>query len=337
MVFVIWVTGSCNMKCTYCYEGVEKNKDFMSKETAGDVVDWILKLLSERNVDCAQIRFHGGEPLLNFEAIRKIVDGLKKNAEVEYSFQLTTNALCMSEEQMMFLGRTFDELAVSIDGVEEVHNSNRIVADGSPSFNRVFNNACKLKKIAPQTMIRMTITPVNCNRFADNVKFLISHGFNDIISSIDLFDEEWTDELINILEEQCHILEVYITENYDKESISIGYPIYYDIKCRKCTGGMDGFNINYNGDLYPCTYTVGKQQFKCGNIVDGPDMDQIDNFKKIYNHPIEACDGCEAYNVCMAVRCKYLNYSLSGNMFIPSAVLCSICRRSVQRYMDIHN
>jgi len=42
-MFTIWVTKACNMNCKYCYEGIEKEKEFMTKETADAVMDWIIK------------------------------------------------------------------------------------------------------------------------------------------------------------------------------------------------------------------------------------------------------------------------------------------------------
>ena len=99
MVFVIWVTEACNMKCRYCYEGIEKAMAFMSPDTAHHLTGWIIRQLQERGSKEAQIRFHGGEPMLNFEVVRQIVSEFMQYREYSFYFQLTTNALHLNEEQ----------------------------------------------------------------------------------------------------------------------------------------------------------------------------------------------------------------------------------------------
>lgn len=337
MVFVIWVTEACNMKCRYCYEGIEKNKNFMSADTAERVITWITEQMNERSAEYAQVRFHGGEPLLNFEIVKMIVSELKKHTNIEYSFQLTTNAYHITEEQMRFLGENIDELSVSMDGTSSSHNANRLTVDGSTTFDKVFANAVKMKKNAPQTTVRMTVTPELCGCFAENVIFLIENGFDDIISSVDLFDKSWTDEQLDILEEQCGRIAEYISGNFKDDEINIGYPVYSDVKYRTCSGGIDGFNIDYHGDLFPCTYTVGKTQFKCGDIFNGPDPRKTEEFQMLYRQPVAPCNGCDAYKVCTSIRCKFLNYVLSGDLLTPSPLMCSLNRRSIQHYLSERN
>ena len=36
--FAIWVTTKCNMRCSYCYEGNDKDSHFMDKKTADEEV-----------------------------------------------------------------------------------------------------------------------------------------------------------------------------------------------------------------------------------------------------------------------------------------------------------
>lgn len=39
--FAIWVTSSCNMQCSYCYEGKEKENFNMSQQTLKDSISFI--------------------------------------------------------------------------------------------------------------------------------------------------------------------------------------------------------------------------------------------------------------------------------------------------------
>lgn len=45
MAYTIWVTGACNLKCKYCYEGKEKSQKNMTKEIAEATINFIMKLM----------------------------------------------------------------------------------------------------------------------------------------------------------------------------------------------------------------------------------------------------------------------------------------------------
>lgn len=73
---VLQVTQNCNLRCSYCaYSGSYFNrthsKKRMSTETAIRAVDFFMSHSSE--VSKSTIGFYGGEPLLEFSLIKKVV------------------------------------------------------------------------------------------------------------------------------------------------------------------------------------------------------------------------------------------------------------------------
>lgn len=64
----ILVTRKCNLKCEYCYQ--EHNEKNMSREISNQIVDIV------RRYNIKNISFFGGEPLINWEIIKHIVDEL---------------------------------------------------------------------------------------------------------------------------------------------------------------------------------------------------------------------------------------------------------------------
>jgi uncharacterized protein len=46
--FIVAMNLDCNLACTYCFEGSRKGKHYMSPETAGDVIDFIEKNLTQK-------------------------------------------------------------------------------------------------------------------------------------------------------------------------------------------------------------------------------------------------------------------------------------------------
>ena len=75
-----------------------------------------------------KIEFQGGEPLLNFELIRWIVERVsKRNAteERDISFVIATNLAILTEEVLEFCAEYEINISTSLDGPRELHNANR--------------------------------------------------------------------------------------------------------------------------------------------------------------------------------------------------------------------
>ena len=83
---VLNLTNQCNLSCQYCYEfGEDKvatpegKKKFMDWETARTSVDFLLAESAGRN--SIHITFFGGETLMNFPLLKRVVDYAQREAE----------------------------------------------------------------------------------------------------------------------------------------------------------------------------------------------------------------------------------------------------------------
>lgn len=70
----IWVTSACNLSCRYCYEGINKLNDFMAEDVADRTVDFIIEHMKTIRDNVLIVVFHGGEPLLSFNIIKRIIN-----------------------------------------------------------------------------------------------------------------------------------------------------------------------------------------------------------------------------------------------------------------------
>ena len=75
MKLSIWVTKTCNMACSYCYE-----EGLIREDTGVCEIDYIEKTIEFINTMCYKtaskkifIKFFGGEPLIKFPFIKKFV------------------------------------------------------------------------------------------------------------------------------------------------------------------------------------------------------------------------------------------------------------------------
>jgi len=148
---ILNVTEDCNMRCTYCsfsgsyfYERRHQNK-FMDSEMAIKVADFFRAHSRRRRR--VYYTFYGGEPLLNFRVIKKVVEHVKSTeARREFFFGLSTNATVLNDELIDFLMENKFSLTVSLNGAQKVHDRYRVFANGSPSFQTVIKNLRKIRE-----------------------------------------------------------------------------------------------------------------------------------------------------------------------------------------------
>lgn len=161
---VFEVTERCNLSCKYCgfgelYEGYDtrSNKDF-DIEAAKMLLSY-LQTLWNSNLNGSigkpiYIGFYGGEPLLNFEFIKKVVEYIKslKFNKNSIRFNMTTNSILL-DKYMDFLVENDFIVTISIDG-DKIHNQYRVFSDGKPSYEIVERNLLLLKEKYPQYYIK---------------------------------------------------------------------------------------------------------------------------------------------------------------------------------------
>ena len=123
---VLNVTHACNLACVYCFGGGDQPGPAMT----ADVAHKALGLLDPRTqVDVA---FFGGEPLLAWDMIRRVMGEaqvLAAKRKVPAKFHITTNGLLLNEEKVKFLSERPCSLLVSLDGPEDIHNAARPARD----------------------------------------------------------------------------------------------------------------------------------------------------------------------------------------------------------------
>lgn len=130
---IVVVTLRCNYNCVYCqassHRANDKHKD-MSLKTAKRVVDTIF----ESPNHFLAIEFQGGEPLLNWEAVRFVTKYAREKNKKEkrnLELRLVSNFSLMDEEKLEFLFKHNVSLCTSLDGPRAVHDKNRLYSGGS--------------------------------------------------------------------------------------------------------------------------------------------------------------------------------------------------------------
>lgn len=316
-LFNIWVTEKCNMCCTYCYEDEKRCID-MNDKVIEKTVSFIMNNMEQNNSNL--INFHGGEPLLVIDSITKIINSC--NTFGRFSYSLTTNGTVLNDHILDELKDKKVYVSLSIDGTIEVHDLNRKKNDGSGTYDTVVKSLKVLQNRDINVRVRMTVTPKTVSRLYDSVMHIIELNAKTIVAMVDLYDECWTDDLLDLLQEQLIMIQKRL-----KETEKVEFAFYSNLKRKQkgiCDGGITNFNISVDGYIYPCSCMVNDEEFIIGSVFSGIDESLLHKHKVYYNKRNMTCSGCKNEDICISMRCKYINRSLTGEYLTASPIICRL-------------
>lgn len=153
---VIHTSENCNFRCRYCYLNFDDSlKRNISLNTQNGILNFIKKNL--KNYTALHIDWFGGEPLLAIDAIeymsQKIIDFCHK-LKRPYTAVITTNGYLLTKENIYKLIKSrVKHFAITIDGLKEQHNNQRILKNGKGTFDKIINNLIYIRdNIKTQTL-----------------------------------------------------------------------------------------------------------------------------------------------------------------------------------------
>lgn len=165
---VLQLTQQCNFRCSYCVYGGnyytrEHSNQKLTWETAKKSLDFFAE--KSRGEQESSICFYGGQPLLEFELIKKIVDYSEVKLKHRIlSFSMTTNGDLLNDDNIDYIVKHNFRIMISLDGGESTHNANRRLKGGQPTFKKVYDNIINIKRKYPDFFnSRMTYNSVFSN------------------------------------------------------------------------------------------------------------------------------------------------------------------------------
>ena len=289
----IMFTDSCNFRCKYCFE--KKNQHTIETEKMKQYI---------RDRLCLEIYIFGGEPLIVLDTLIEILDEIDNLEDISEERKLlllhsakkiTTNGSLIKKYKNKLKKYGF-EVQISCDGPKEIHDANRIYADGRPTYDDVFESIqiCKKNKIAwavHGVVGKNTI----CKIFdifkwfweveklrAKNIEQAIFNMGNNEFQII--FEEDYDDNDVNEIIKQFHkIIEwIYNCEELTEEQRKKLFNRWMERKGGICGVGTGLMAIDYKFDIYPCHRLAAvedKGKYKLGNVYD---IDSFSNFA-LYN------------------------------------------------------
>ncbi|MCQ3938610.1 MAG: radical SAM protein [Chloroflexi bacterium] len=129
------LTDRCNLRCSYCY--LPHVREDMSSDTGRAAVDATFRSAVKNGFKQVKLKYAGGEPLLRFPLIEELHTYARQIAEkhgIDLEGVVLSNGTLLTSEMVESLKSLGLRLMISLDGLEQYHDSHRPYAGGRGSF-----------------------------------------------------------------------------------------------------------------------------------------------------------------------------------------------------------
>ena len=342
------IAHDCNLACKYCFaeEGeYHGRRALMSFEVGKKAIDFLLENSGNRRN--LEVDFFGGEPLMNWNVVKQIVEyGRSKETEFDkkFRFTLTTNGMLLTDEVMEFANREMSNVVLSLDGRKEVNDAMRPTRGGKGSYDVIVP---KFKKFAEQRegvkdyYIRGTFTRNNLE-FSKDVIHFADLGFRQTSMEPVVGEEDesyairWED-IPKVKEEYDILAKEYIKRKKEGRGFNF-FHFNIDLKQGPCVAkrlsgcgsGTEYLAVTPWGDFYPCHQFVGKEEFLLGNVDTGIVKNDICNEFKLCNvYAKPKCRDCFARFYCSG-GCAANSYSFHGDITDTYDIGCELQKKRIE-------
>ena len=135
------IAHTCNLNCSYCFASQGKyhgERALMSYEVGKRALDFLVENSGSRHN--LEVDFFGGEPLMNFDVVKKLVEyarSIEKEKNKHFRFTLTTNGVLIDDDVIDFANKEMSNVVLSLDGRKEVHDRYRVDYAGNGSWEKI--------------------------------------------------------------------------------------------------------------------------------------------------------------------------------------------------------
>ena len=341
------IAHDCNLACQYCFaeEGeYHGRRALMSFEVGKKALDFLIA--NSGNRVNLEVDFFGGEPLLNWDVVKQLVEyGRSREEEChkKFRFTLTTNGVLLNDEIMEFCNREMSNVVLSLDGRKEVNDRMRPFRNGTGSYDLIVP---KFQKFAESRgtkdyFVRGTFTRNNLD-FSEDVLHFADLGFEKLSMEPVVSDpkEPYSireEDLPKIMEEYDKLAKEFIRRKKEGRGFQF-FHFMIDLsqgpcvakRLSGCGSGTEYLAVTPWGDLYPCHQFVGMEDFLLGNVDEGITNPAVrDEFKLCNVFAKDKCKDCFARFYCSG-GCAANAYNFSGDITGAYEIGCEMQKKRIE-------
>lgn len=344
------VAHDCNLKCKYCFAAQGDfggQKQMMSFEVGKKAIDYLLENSGNRRN--LEIDFFGGEPLMNFDVVKQLVE-YGRSAEKKYNknirFTITTNGVLLDDEKIDYINENMHNVVLSLDGRKEVNDNMRPTLNDKGSYDVILPKFKKLVEKRDKNKyyyIRGTFTRENLD-FSKDVMHFANEGFalTSVEPVVDTDDNPYAlrkEDLPKVFEEY----EKLAIEYADMLSKGKDFKFFHFIvdlnqgpcvikRITGCGAGNEYLAITPEGDIYPCHQFVGNEKYKLANINDKEIVFPVDltqSFRDAHVYSKEDCKKCWNKFYCSG-GCHANATKFNGDVMKPYELGCEMQKKRTE-------
>ncbi len=341
------IAHDCNLACKYCFaeEGeYHGRRALMSYEVGRKALDFLIANSGNRRN--LEVDFFGGEPLLNWQAVKDLVAYGREQEKLHgkhFRFTVTTNGVLLNDEIQEFINKEMDNVVLSLDGRKEVNDRMRPFRSGKGSYDLIVPKFQKLAESRNQEKyyVRGTFTRENLD-FAEDVLHFADLGFRQmsiepVVGGEDDAYAVRREDVPKIKEEYDRLARIMVEREKDGRGFNF-FHFMIDLdggpciakRMSGCGSGTEYLAVTPWGDLYPCHQFVGQEEFLMGNVDDGIVRPEIaDDFRSCSVYSKEKCRGCFAKFYCSG-GCMANSYNFNGTIHDTYEIGCELERKRVE-------
>lgn len=341
------IAHDCNLACQYCFaeEGeYHGRRALMSFEVGKKALDFLIANSGNRRN--LEVDFFGGEPLMNWEVVKQLVEyGRSKEKEYNknFRFTMTTNGVLLNDEIMEYCNREMSNVVLSLDGRKEVNDKMRPFRGGKGSYDLIVPKFRKFAEMRGDRdyYVRGTFTRHNLD-FSKDVMEFADLGFRSmsIEPVVAAPEEEYAireEDLPQIMEEYDRLAEEYLKRkkegrgfNFFHFNIDLNQGPCVAKRLSGCGSGTEYLAVTPRGDLYPCHQFVGQEEFLLGNVDTGVTNERIrDEFKLCNVYAKDKCRDCFARFYCSG-GCAANSYNFHGSITDAYDIGCAMQKKRIE-------
>ena len=326
------IAHDCNLACRYCFaeEGEYHGmRALMSYDTGKAALDFLIA--SSGNRRNLEVDFFGGEPLMNFDVVKKLVAYGREQEKIHnknFRFTLTTNGVLLNDEIMEFANQEMANVVLSIDGRKEVNDRMRPFRKGAGSYDLIVPKFQKFAGSRNQEKyyVRGTFTHNNLD-FSQDVLHLADLGFQQI--SVEPVVAPPSEEYALRTEDLPQLFEGN-DFNFFHFMIDLEGGPCVAKRLSGCGSGTEYLAVTPWGDLYPCHQFVGNEEFLMGNVLEGVKNTELQKeFKQCNVYAKENCRNCFAKFYCSG-GCAANSHHFHGSITDTYEIGCELQKKRIE-------
>ena len=341
------IAHTCNLNCSYCFASQGKyqgERAVMSFEVGKRALDFLIENSGSRKN--LEVDFFGGEPLMNFEVVKQLVEyarSIEKEKGKNFRFTLTTNGLLIDDDVIDFANKEMSNVVLSLDGRKEIHDRYRVDYAGKGSWEKIVPKFQRLveKRGGKNYYMRGTFTHANPD-FLEDIKQMLDLGFTElsmepVVCAPGDKEELTYDDLPIVLEQYEKLAQLMIKRDGEGKPFTFyhymidleGGPCIYK-RISGCGSGTEYMAVTPWGDLYPCHQFVGDEKFKLGDIYNGVTNSEIQqSFLNCNVYARPDCKDCWAKLYCSG-GCAANAYHSTGSVTGVYKYGCELFRKRME-------